>query len=111
MSQALSESPEVSQLPGLSDEARAKVLALEGADEAVAERVKEVERTTNHDVKAVEYVIKVSHGLNVGWCVRYYVTYACSKGVVPQLLHALSLSQLATRSVCYTPCHTLILSR
>lgn len=36
----------------------------DGVDEALAMRVKQIERTTNHDVKAVEYVIKVRGSYN-----------------------------------------------
>jgi adenylosuccinate lyase len=46
-------------LPALSAEGVAAVRSLVGAfDEAGAKRVKEIERTTNHDVKAVEYFVK-----------------------------------------------------
>ncbi|MEP6943160.1 MAG: adenylosuccinate lyase, partial [Betaproteobacteria bacterium] len=57
--QALSEAPEVTELAPFSVEAR-KALADAGAKFAVAdaERVKAIEATTNHDVKAMEYWLK-----------------------------------------------------
>jgi len=57
--QALSEAPEVTELAPFSAEAR-KALADAGARFAVAdaERVKAIEATTNHDVKAMEYWLK-----------------------------------------------------
>ena len=52
--------PGVSEVPELSDEARARLDGLESDfDEKSASRVREIEKTTNHDVKAVEYFIKM----------------------------------------------------
>jgi adenylosuccinate lyase len=56
---ALAAEPGISELAPLSDEATARLRAL-ATDFTLADaaRVKEIERTTNHDVKAVEYFIK-----------------------------------------------------
>ena len=56
---ALSDEPAIAEVPPFSADARA-VLADIGASfgEADAARVKAIERTTNHDVKAVEYWLK-----------------------------------------------------
>ena len=57
--QQLSRLPEVPEVPALSAEDSAALDAVcDGFCEADALRVKEIERTTNHDVKAVEYFIK-----------------------------------------------------
>ena len=49
----------ISEVPAFSAEANAVLNALaENFSLEHAERVKEIERTTNHDVKAVEYLIK-----------------------------------------------------
>jgi len=50
---------EIPQLPKLSTEVRAQLLKLANEfTEKDAEEIKEIEKTTNHDVKAVEYFIK-----------------------------------------------------
>src|SRR6185437_3055246 len=56
---ALADEPAVREVPTFSDEAR-RLLADIGASFAThdAARVKAIERTTNHDVKAVEYWLK-----------------------------------------------------
>ena len=57
--QSLAAHSGVAEVPALSGEANAKLeqlLADFGTTQA--ERIKEIERTTNHDVKAVEYFIK-----------------------------------------------------
>ncbi|MGC9457751.1 MAG: adenylosuccinate lyase [Halothiobacillaceae bacterium] len=56
---ALAAHPQVPEVPPLSDEADARLQAI-ARDFSVqdAERVKQIERSTNHDVKAVEYFIK-----------------------------------------------------
>ncbi len=56
---SLAEHPGIPEVAPLSPEARARLEALAtGFDEAGARRVKEIEATTNHDVKAVEYFLK-----------------------------------------------------
>lgn len=57
--QALAAHPDIPELPALSSDANAFLESiLEGFGIRDAERVKEIERTTNHDVKAVEYYLK-----------------------------------------------------
>ena len=49
----------VGEVPEFSSEALAELDRLESEfDEASAARVREIEKTTNHDVKAVEYYLK-----------------------------------------------------
>ncbi len=57
--QALAAQREIPELPGLSEKAGEFLdrLVLD-FDEAGASRIKEIESTTNHDVKAVEYYLK-----------------------------------------------------
>jgi len=55
----LSESGYIAQLPPFDAASRARLDAIaQNVTIANAERVKEIERTTNHDLKAVEYYIK-----------------------------------------------------
>ncbi len=56
--QALSEAG-LSEIPAFSAEAHARLdQIVQNFDEAAAGRIKEIERVTNHDVKAVEYWLK-----------------------------------------------------
>lgn len=57
--QALAEASEIEEVPSLSADANAFIQGLiDNFGLEHAERVKEIERTTNHDVKAVEYFLK-----------------------------------------------------
>ncbi|HSP58249.1 MAG TPA: adenylosuccinate lyase [Halomonas sp.] len=57
--QRLAEIDEISEVPALSAEANAFLEAIiDRFSVSDAERIKEIERTTNHDVKAVEYFLK-----------------------------------------------------
>lgn len=57
--QALAASPDIPQIPSLSAAANTYLDGLvESFDLQAAERVKTIEATTNHDVKAVEYYLK-----------------------------------------------------
>jgi adenylosuccinate lyase len=57
--QALAEQPGIPELPALSEEAGVFLERLiVDFDEAGANRVKEIEAVTNHDVKAIEYYLK-----------------------------------------------------
>ena len=56
---ALADEARITEVPQLSPAARAGLSAVgQSFSPADAARVKEIERTTNHDVKAVEYLIK-----------------------------------------------------
>ena len=57
--QALADEPGIGEVPALSPSARANLEGVFGAFRlADAERIKAIEQTTNHDVKAVEYWLK-----------------------------------------------------
>ena len=57
--QALAASPDIPQVASLSEAANSYLNSLiSGFDVEAAERVKAIEATTNHDVKAVEYYLK-----------------------------------------------------
>ncbi|RMG33041.1 MAG: adenylosuccinate lyase [Gammaproteobacteria bacterium] len=91
--QALSQHPGIGEVPPFSDTATA---LLEGivADfsEADAQRVKEIERTTNHDVKAVEYFLKERITGNAELeAVSEFIHFACTSEDINNLSHALML--------------------
>jgi len=55
-------------------------------------RVKEIEATTNHDVKAVEYLIKEKFGSNAELkAINEFVHFACTSEDINNLSHALML--------------------
>ncbi|MFP4129398.1 MAG: adenylosuccinate lyase [Halorhodospira sp.] len=57
--QALASEPAIAEVPPLSDDADAFLQGvIDGLDTEQARRIKAIEATTNHDVKAVEYYLK-----------------------------------------------------
>ena len=57
--QMLAQNPDVAEVPALSAEANKLLNSItDNFSLEDAQRVKEIERTTNHDVKAVEYFLK-----------------------------------------------------
>lgn len=64
----------------------------EGFSEQDAARIKEIERTTNHDVKAVEYFLKERLASNSELAaVSEFVHFACTSEDINNLSHALML--------------------
>jgi len=93
--QKLAAHPQVSEVPALSDEANAILNDLvDDFGEAEAMRVKEIERTTNHDVKAVEYLIKERIQDNAELAaISEFVHFACTSEDINNLSHALMLKE------------------
>lgn len=59
---------------------------------ADAERVKEIERTTNHDVKAVEYFLKEQFEKNEALSSqKEYLHFSCTSEDINNLAYALML--------------------
>ncbi|GAA0568358.1 adenylosuccinate lyase [Halomonas salifodinae] len=91
--QALAGHSQITEVPPLSAEAVAFLEALV-RDFSVqdAERIKEIERTTNHDVKAVEYFIKEKiEGQPELHAITEFVHFACTSEDINNLSHALML--------------------
>ncbi|WP_421862878.1 adenylosuccinate lyase [Motiliproteus sp.] len=91
--QQLANHPQITEVPTFSNEANA---VLDGIvanfSEADALRVKEIEATTNHDVKAVEYFIKESFkGHGELEAVSEFVHFACTSEDINNQSHALML--------------------
>ncbi|KXZ51231.1 hypothetical protein GPECTOR_13g718 [Gonium pectorale] len=95
--QQLSRIPAVKEVPPFSAEANAildRLCTPEGCTPEVAMRVKAIERTTNHDVKAVEYVLKEhfkSHPELAA--VLEFTHFACTSEDINNLSHALMLKE------------------
>ena len=93
--QRLAEHPQISEVAPLSDAANALLEGLINQfDESAAQRVKDIESTTNHDVKAVEYYIKEQFIDNAELqAVNEYVHFACTSEDINNLAHGLMLKQ------------------
>lgn len=91
--QALAKHPQISELAPFSDETNARLDAIvANFSENDALRIKEIERTTNHDVKAVEYFLKeqiadIEELANAG----EFIHFACTSEDINNLSHALML--------------------
>lgn len=93
--QALASSDAITEVPAFSDEANALLDSIvENFSEADAARVKEIERTTNHDVKAVEYLLKEKVADNAELhAVNEFIHFACTSEDINNLSHALMLTE------------------
>jgi adenylosuccinate lyase len=92
---ALAAEPGIVELPDFDAGARARLRALtDGFSVADAARVKEIERTTNHDVKAVEYFIKerLKDDAGLGPALEF-VHFACTSEDINNLSYALMLRE------------------
>ena len=90
---ALAAEPAIAEVPAFSNEA---IALLDGiADHfsvADAERVKAIEATTNHDVKAVEYFLKEKTQASAEIAaVSEFIHFACTSEDINNLSHALML--------------------
>ena len=91
--QALANRPEITEVPAFSAETNAALDAIvANFSEDNANRIKEIERTTNHDVKAVEYFLKeqiahIDELKNAG----EFIHFACTSEDINNLSHALML--------------------
>ncbi|KYP12210.1 MAG: adenylosuccinate lyase [Limnobacter sp. CACIAM 66H1] len=91
------------ELPAFSAQALAKLEAIKtGFSEADAQRIKEFEATTNHDVKAVEYFIKEKFQADEELKKSAeFVHFACTSEDINNMSHALMLK--ATREQVILP--------
>ncbi len=91
--QALAEHPGVPELPSLGPAAEAFLDTLvDGFDEASAQRIKQIEAVTNHDVKAVEYYLKerFAEVPELDSCAEF-LHFACTSEDINNLAYALML--------------------
>ncbi len=91
--QALARQPEISEVPALTESAIFELdRIIDQFDEQDALRVKEIERTTNHDVKAVEYFLKEKvAGQEELVAIQEFIHFACTSEDINNLSHALML--------------------
>ncbi len=89
---ALSNEPAIAQVRRFTPEEIACLRGIAaGFDEDAARRVKEIERATNHDVKAVEYWVKERLGNTSLADVREWAHFGCTSEDINNLSHALML--------------------
>ncbi len=95
--------PEIPEVPAFSDGARRHLEALvEGFGPGDAARVKAIEATTNHDVKAVEYFVKERIADHPELArVSEFVHFACTSEDVNNLAYGLMLREARER--CLLP--------
>jgi adenylosuccinate lyase len=93
--QKLAAHPAITEVPAFSAEANAFLDKLVSEFSlADAERIKEIERTTNHDVKAVEYLIKEKIAdVPELHAVTEFVHFACTSEDINNLSHGLMLRE------------------
>ncbi|MBS0581729.1 MAG: adenylosuccinate lyase [Proteobacteria bacterium] len=91
--QALADEKAIVEVAPFSAAARAKLQAVADAFATIdGERVKDIERTTNHDVKAIEYFIKEKIGADAELAkAKEFVHFACTSEDINNLAYALML--------------------
>ena len=93
--QALAARPEITEVPALSEHASNLLNKIvEHFSVEDAQRVKNIERTTNHDVKAVEYFLKEKiSGNRELEAINEFIHFACTSEDINNLSHALMLRE------------------
>lgn len=101
--QALADHPKIREVSPLSPSAQTRLRALvDDFDAESAERVREIEKTTNHDVKAVEYFIKerIADEPELA-AISEFIHFACTSEDINNLAYALMTK--AARDTCLLP--------
>ncbi len=93
--QALAVQNDIEEVPALTDEANTLLNNItDNFSESDALRIKEIESTTNHDVKAVEYFIKEKISGNKELeKISEFIHFACTSEDINNLSHALMLKE------------------
>lgn len=91
--QALAAHPDISEVPKFSNAAEQLLNRIvEQFSETDAQRIKAIEATTNHDVKAVEYFLKEKVADNAELQkINEFIHFACTSEDINNLSHALML--------------------
>ena len=89
---ALCDEPALPEAPALTAEQRRAIQAIADAFSLEdAKRVKEIEATTRHDVKAVEYFIREKLPEDCASALSEFVHFACTSEDINNMAHALQL--------------------
>ena len=105
----LSSCPEIEEVPPFSETALALLDSIkDNFNEADALRIKAIEATTNHDVKAVEYFIKEQIADNAELvAIDEFVHFACTSEDINNLSHGLMLTD-AREQVLVPYCQQIV---
>lgn len=92
--QKLAATAEIAEVPAFSAQATALLDAIVSEfSEADAQKIKDIEATTNHDVKAVEYFLKEKISTNAELnAITEFIHFACTSEDINNLSHGLMLS-------------------
>ena len=95
---ALAEHPEIAEVPPLSETSRQKLHALVAEfSPTQAQRVKDIERQTNHDVKALEYFLREQLQADPELApLEGFIHFACTSWDVNHPAYALMLDRART---------------
>jgi len=93
---SLASNPQINEVPPLSEQAIAHIDAIvANFSEADGESIKAIERTTNHDVKAIEYFIKEQFAGNPELnAISEFVHFACTSEDINNLSYSLMLTRM-----------------
>ena len=93
---SLASNPQINEVPPLSEQAIAQIDAIVADfSEADGESIKAIERTTNHDVKAIEYFIKEQFAVNPELnAISEFVHFACTSEDINNLSYSLMLTRM-----------------
>ncbi|SNY51152.1 adenylosuccinate lyase [Arsukibacterium tuosuense] len=107
--QQLAATAAITEVPALSEQANTLLNDIvDNFNLADARRVKDIERTTNHDVKAVEYLLKEKVAGNSELnAISEFIHFACTSEDINNLSHGLMLSQ-ARNEVLLPQCDALL---
>ena len=106
--QALATQPDITEVPNLSNDATELLNSIvDNFSEADAQAIKDIEKTTNHDVKAVEYFLKekIKHNAELD-SISEFIHFACTSEDINNLSYALMLK--AGRSLILAEIETII---
>ncbi|MBU3023090.1 adenylosuccinate lyase [Aestuariibacter sp. A3R04] len=107
--QRLSEQDSIAEVPAFSEQSHALLNDIvENFSVEDAMRIKDIERTTNHDVKAVEYFLKERVANNSELhAINEFIHFACTSEDINNLSHGLMLTE-AREQVLLPYCDKLI---
>lgn len=97
--QKLAATAAIAEVPQLSATANSVLNEIvDNFSVADAQRVKDIERTTNHDVKAVEYLLKEKVAANAELAaISEFIHFACTSEDINNLSHGLMLSDARSK--------------
>src|SRR5690348_13051599 len=108
---ALADEPAIAEVPPFSAADREHLNAVANSfAPADAARVKEIERTTNHDVKAVEYWMKERLAGHAGVAAHLeFIHFACTSEDINNLAHGIALAE-SRRTIVLPALHAIVAS-